>query len=81
MGSNPLLNYSTIEATFCGEKLVSMDVLNKALNASGDLRVPFIPIVPAWLSVEFVGVIAKLEKRDESANRRQKRFLLACCDV
>ena len=58
-----------------------MDVLSKALKASGDLRVPFIPVVTAGPGVKFVREVALLEERDESTNRRQKRFLLTCGDV
>ena len=47
-----------------------MDVSDKTLKTSGNLLVPFIPVVTAWLSVEFEDVIAQLEKRDESANWR-----------
>ena len=54
---------------------------SKDLKASSDLRVPFIPIVAAWLGVKFVREVALLEKRDKSANRGQERFLLACGDV
>ena len=55
-----------------------LDVLDEVLKTSGNLRVPFIPVVTAWPGVEFVGVITLREKRDESANRRQKRFLFSC---
>ena len=58
-----------------------MNVLDEALKATGNLRVPFIPIVAAWLGVKFEGEIVLLEKRYESANWRQEWFLLSCGDV
>ena len=64
----------------CG-RLGLMDVRHKTLEAAGNLRVPFIPIVTAWLGVKFEGEIALLEKRNESTNWRQKWFLFSCRDV
>ena len=58
-----------------------MDVGHKTLKAAGNLCVPFIPIVTAWLGVKFDGEIALLEKRDKSTNWRLKWFLFSCRDI
>ena len=58
-----------------------MNVRHKALKASGNLRVPFAPIVSARLGVKFEGEIPLFEKRYKSTDWRQKRFLFSCGDV
>jgi len=57
-----------------------MDVYLKALEASGNLRVPFAPVVTSRLGMEFKSEIAELEQSHESADWRQKRFLFSCRD-
>jgi hypothetical protein len=39
-------------------KLGLMDVPKEAVKASGNLAVPFTPVVATWLCVEFEGVFA-----------------------
>ena len=45
---------------FRNGKLGLTDVLKEALKTSGDLAVPFIPVVAAWLCVKFECVVALL---------------------
>jgi hypothetical protein len=42
-------------------------MLQQAGEAAGNLRVPFVLVVPAGLGVEFVGEVAIAETRPEAA--------------
>ena len=55
-----------------------MDMCKEAIKTPWNLAAPFTPVVAAWRGVEFVGVVVQLQKRDESADGREKRFLLSC---
>ena len=55
-----------------------MDMCKETIETPWNLAVPFTPVVAAWLSVEFVGAVVQLQKRDESADWGEKRFLLSC---
>jgi hypothetical protein len=44
-----------------------MEVSNKAIETSGNLRVPFIPVVTARFRMKLAAVVAQFEKHDESA--------------
>ena len=57
--------------------LLLREMVQEAVEAGGDLRVPFAPIVGAWPGVELVSERSGLEAGGEAADGFEERFLLA----